>query len=521
MARDIFQIEIAHENPATKGYFYSYLDLPAPAHRIRDALQKARITGSGDGYYEINITNSPYLYDLKDVRLDSPSIDELNFLAKRIQAMDGMERLTYESVIQKVIDNGEPVSMKDLINCTYELDSVPVAANVANDTQLGEFVIENEMHRDVDAVPESSLYLLDRTKIGEMYRTSAGVVYNAGICVFAGHYEMPEVYDGKQLPEEEPSPWFAFRLLVAKAPVDDETESSAEWISLPMDKSEANRIAQLHGANCIEDCVDYDFDSAVPQITSLMFNGLLDFDKINRLAEITAEMSPLEQVKFKAVLYAEKPVGIIGVLDIAENLHQYEMDSSISNDGAFFKSYLAHHLDTRFDTQWLDTLYTNAEGSDLLRRLGAMVTDYGAISARGRSLYALVPYNQQETKELTTQALTDEKLEVVEVLGQTALFTNGRVTQESLPDGLYKYDIRQGEGIAFATIEPLVKSDHGGTMLFKAPLDFGGMDYFVFDEDSTPNFLGYELTPTEFMETDFTQTEDDLEQTDGQQFGGM
>lgn len=46
-------------------------------------------------------------------------------------------------------------------------------------------------------------------------------------------------------------------------------------------------------------------------------------------------------------------------------------------------------------------------------------------------------------------------------------------------------------------------------MLFKAPLDFGGGEYFAFDENTAPNFLGYELTPTEFMETDFTEYEDE------------
>lgn len=146
------------------------------------------------------------------------------------------------------------------------------------------------------------------------------------------------------------------------------------------------------------------------------------------------------------------------------------------------------------------------------------MTDYGVISARGRSLYEPVPFREPEQKVLTTQGLTDEKLEVVEILGQTGLFSNGRVTQKELPDGLYKYDLRQGEGVSFATIEPIVKSDHGGTVLFKAPLDFGDAEYFVFAEDTAPNFLGYELTPTEFMETDFDQDEDeDL----SMQMGGM
>ena len=123
-------------------------------------------------------------------------------------------------------------------------------------------------------------------------------------------------------------------------------------------------------------------------------------------------------------------------------------------------------------------------------------------------------------EEQVGQALTDEKLEVVEVLGQTALFTNGRVTEQELPDGLYRYDLREGENVAFATIERNVAANHAGTILTKAPLDFGGQEYLVFDEDTSPNFLGYDLTPEEFLQTDFTQT-DAQEEDSAPQMGGL
>ena len=131
----------------------------------------------------------------------------------------------------------------------------------------------------------------------------------------------------------------------------------------------------------------------------------------------------------------------------------------------------------------------------------------------------MVPYGEPSGK-LSTQALTDEKLEVVEVLGQTALFTNGRVTEQELPDGLYRYDLREGENLAFATIERNVAANYAGTILTKAPLDFGGQEYFVFDDDTSPNFLGYDLTPEEFLQTDFTQA-DAPEEDSGPQMGGI
>lgn len=127
----------------------------------------------------------------------------------------------------------------------------------------------------------------------------------------------------------------------------------------------------------------------------------------------------------------------------------------------------------------------------MLQSLSASQTEYGILSARGHSLYELVPYGES-SRELSTQALTDEKLEVVEVLGQTALFTNGRVTEQELPDGLYRYDLREGENLAFATIERNVAVNHAGTILTKAPLDFGGQNILYSMTNTSHNFLGYD-----------------------------
>ncbi len=246
---------------------------------------------------------------------------------------------------------------------------------------------------------------------------------------------------------------------------------------------------------------------------------MADFDTLNALAKCMAEMSPLDQVKFKAVLTANPPKDIQSALNAVEQLDRYELSYDTEDEGEFFKAYLSRHMDIRLDRKWLDTLLTRNEGERLLQRLGASMTEYGVISACGRSLYEPVSYDEPKTKELKTQAFTDEKLEVVEVLGQTALFTNGRVAEQELPEGLYKYDLREGENIGFASIEETVSVNHGGTILVKSPLDFGGDEYFVFDDDSSPNFLGYELTPEEFMNTDFTQ--ENQEEESEQQTGGM
>lgn len=106
------------------------------------------------------------------------------------------------------------------------------------------------------------------------------------------------------------------------------------------------------------------------------------------------------------------------------------------------------------------------------------------------------------------QTYINEKLDVVEVLGQRALFSNGKIAECEVADGLYKYDLREGDGIAFATVEKHVIVNHSGTILVKEPLNLGAQGYIEFDEDTSLNFLGYEMTPQEFINTGIKQTEE-------------
>lgn len=517
--RKIMRLDLSAEKPASSGYYYTELLLPAEDYEIRDAMQRLRAVGREDNVW-ISILECGGLPMLENVRLDSPTLNELNFFAKRLVSLTDEEQLVLRAVSGRVISAdpaGVLVSMKDLINMTYGLDTVMIASNVGNDEQLGQFVIEEEINEDVASIPENALYLLDRKRIGRLQREIDGGVYVNGFYVVAGDYEMPKVYDGKTLPHEEPSEWFAFRLNIAEAPVNsaEETENCAEWINLPINKADANRIAKAHNEGCIEDCVYFGFESSALQITSEMFGDMQNFDILNTLARRMAEMSPSDQVKFKAVLTANPPKDVQAALNAAGQLDCYELSYDTEDEGEFFKAYLSRHMDIRLDREWLDTLLTRNEGERLLKRLGASMTEYGMISAYGRSLYEPVPYNEPEVKELSAQSMTDEKLDVIEVLDRMALFANGRLLPEEIPEGLYAYDLRESDdGNRFISIEPKVGVNHGGTALMKEMLDFGESGYIPLDEDSDPNFLGYTMTPQEFASEEQAEEEN-------QEFGGM
>lgn len=87
-------IELSHENPLGDGYFYAMLDLPAEEHEIRDAIQRARMLGRENSFRSIGILDCGAWPELLYYRLDSPTIDELNFFARRSQSGAATDRLT-------------------------------------------------------------------------------------------------------------------------------------------------------------------------------------------------------------------------------------------------------------------------------------------------------------------------------------------------------------------------------------------------------------------------------------------
>lgn len=416
LTKKVMTLELSRENQFSDGYLYRSLELPAQEYEIRDALQQLRQRNADISPDQIAIYNSRYIPQLEDKRFDSPTIDELNFFAKRLAAMDGNDMAIMQALCSRYIkDDDELVSIKDLINMTYGLDSVSLLSNVTNDEQLADFVIENEMQDDVASVPESARYLLDKAKIGKLQREMDGGVYSGKLYVCTDHFEMPKVYDGKTLPESPHEPWFAFKLQVAQAPQSDEPFAEpTEWITLPMTEEAMKEVAKRLNASSLKELVYYEFESSVPQITTDDFTQMLDIEKLNALAFTMAEMSPDEQITFKAALEAERKHGINldDILNISNNLHRYEMNTNCEGASDFFKQYLLTHMDTKFDDRWLDPLVYRREGSRLLEKLGATVTDYGIISSAGGSLYKLVSYDSDET--VTEDEVPDEDEDIGE-----------------------------------------------------------------------------------------------------------
>ena len=125
--------------------------------------------------------------------------------------------------------------------------------------------------------------------------------------------------------------------------------------------------------------------------------------------------------------------------------------------------------------------------------------DYGLVESASRPSYVNI---ENETYDL------------VSVCGQPGLFSNGRLTEDDIPRGLFVYHLRSGSnGEQLRAIENKVSVNHGGSIVTSEPVDLGKTGFLLFDDNHSLNFMGEDITFKQFMEGDFeTKEVVDIEQ---------
>jgi hypothetical protein len=100
------------------------------------------------------------------------------------------------------------------------------------------------------------------------------------------------------------------------------------------------------------------------------------------------------------------------------------------------------------------------------------------------------------------QIANDEQYQEVELFGKPALFSNGRVSRDALPEGVYGYDLRgsdddPGEPIY---VENRVGVNHAGAVLLTEPLNLRAEGYLRLTEEEGLNFTGSFSTLSRFLQ---------------------
>lgn len=404
--RDKVVIELCTEDLNGTGYHYTNLSLPATDGQIEDAMQLARAVGREE-YMQMSVVSSSRLPELMDTRLDSPTIKEMNFFAQRLEKLSENQIIGLNALFETQKEAGEyenGVTMKDLINMTYDLDSLIVIQGISNDRELGEMVKENEMEPYLKDLSDEMLKLLDLEKVGLKFREAESGVFKNGYYVARLGYDWPEIYDGETLPEPERKAIGGgfIQMLIAKSGLEDpeEAEKGAVLIGLPIDAETAQKIAQTVGEQQIEDTVYFDFQSPMSWLTDEVYTSNELFGKLNNLAFLYETLSADEKIKFKAVTESVQCKDLDVAKEIISNLNKYQISHYTPCYETYAKVYMQINLPTDFDTSILEGCNLAKLGLNICDRLECKLTDYGVVSKENGQLFAIVtPEKSEEQTE--------------------------------------------------------------------------------------------------------------------------
>jgi len=113
----------------------------------------------------------------------------------------------------------------------------------------------------------------------------------------------------------------------------------------------------------------------------------------------------------------------------------------------------------------------------------------------------LPDFFKERKMDLKKETILDEQLQEIEIFDKPGLFSNSRLRDEDVPDGLYRYDLRgsdydPGQPIL---VEKTVIVNHAASVLMAEELDLGAGGRLELGEEGL-NFTGGLLTVREFME---------------------
>ena len=112
----------------------------------------------------------------------------------------------------------------------------------------------------------------------------------------------------------------------------------------------------------------------------------------------------------------------------------------------------------------------------------------------------LPDFFKERKMDLQKETILDEQLQEIEIFDKPGLFSNGRLRDEDVPEGLYRYDLRgsdydPGQPIL---VEKTVIVNHAASVLMAEELDLGADGRLELSEEGL-NFTGGLLTVREFM----------------------
>lgn len=207
------------------------------------------------------------------------NLDEINYLAKRMNSFDQKELFSFFAAIEA----GDYISTKDLINLTFNLNCYTLIRDVSNLKSVGRNYV---LCREV-AISADELEKMDLEKIGrELLSSGKGIPTKYGLLFRNEDVAFETLYKGKGFPAY----YYTGGEVLG---VEIENGGERDYIYFPCEETEIDRALQRIGASDISECSkSIDFCGGDEEWENY-FNDLLEKNDIESVNAISSAINRL------------------------------------------------------------------------------------------------------------------------------------------------------------------------------------------------------------------------------------
>ena len=364
-------------NPGHPKYGVATIPFPIPRDQYTycmDLLEALEIGDTVKADCKVVEFDSAYNV-LKHMEQCTVNVEELNYLAKRLESFDTGEAAQFQAMAHKL----ELFELKDLINLTFCCQQATVITDFSDLAAVGRDHYMN-LHGGSASVDE--LNKLDSEETARRLIESGGGTITPYGVVYDNGMKLEQVYDGRFFPCYYYEPNAITVAVISKAEPED-TEHIT-WLFLPMIQEEIDR-ALLRGG--ITDPADVRLrleDSQLPNEVDVLLDMEYEtLSDLNELAEATDGLSKADMKKLGAVVTMTKPQNAEQVKNLAENLDLFDFAPGAHTPEEYGKYMIRQSGHFDYDEN-LDEFY-DYEGYALQRmnEEDGMFTDRGYIAYKG------------------------------------------------------------------------------------------------------------------------------------------
>ena len=364
-------------NPSHPEYGVATIPFPIPHDQYARCMELLEALEIGDAVKadcKVQAIDSFYAV-LKRTEMLTVNVEELNYLAKRLDSFDTGEAAQFQAMAHKL----ELFELKDLINLTFCCQQATVITDFSDLSAVGR---NHYMNLHGGCAKTEELDALDGEKTArQLIESGSGTITPYGV-VYDNGMKLEQVYDGQLFPcyYYEPN---AITISVTAKSEPEDTEHIT-WLYLPMVQEEIDRALQRAGI------ADYSDVRLRLEDTQMMneVDVLLDMERenisdLNALAQAADALSTDDLKKLGAVVTMAKPQNAEQIKNLAENLDQFDFAPGAHTPAEYGKYMIQQSGRFEYDEN-LDEFYDYEKYG--LQRMGeedGMFTDRGYIAYKG------------------------------------------------------------------------------------------------------------------------------------------